>query len=100
MSDLPLLIKRVMTHGVTVYPYQLNTILKKYEVYKIPDDILSKLKEGDIKKYVKALYLSGQEMAGDWSEGHRLLGELGFERVERVVGHRIYISMVYKQEVL
>ena len=98
MTDLPMLIKRIMAYGVKVYPHTLSTILKKCEVYKIPEDTLSKLKEDEIKKYVNALYLSGCEMAGDWTEGHKLLGELGFEKVKRVDGHRVYVSMVYKQE--
>jgi len=95
MADLPALAERCLTFGVVILPYQQASVFKKYEQYKIPDDQLNHLKKLDLEMYVKALYLSSQEMAGDWTRGHELLEELGFERKERREGHRVFISMVY-----
>jgi hypothetical protein len=95
MINLPTLIERCLTFGVVILPYQQKSVLIKYEQYKIPDDQLNHLKKPDLETYIKALYLSSQEMAGDWTRGHALLKELGFERKERQEGHRVFISMVY-----
>ena len=92
---LPVLVERCLTFGVVILPYQQASVFRKYEQYKIPDEQLNHLKKPDLEIYVKALYLSSQEMAGDWTRGHALLKELGFERKERTEGHRSFISMVY-----
>ena len=95
---LPELIKRCLTFGVVILPYQQGSVLHKYGQYKIPDDKLNYLNKSDLEKYVNGLHLSNQEMAGDWTRGHDLLIELGFERKERKEGHRTFVSMVYKDE--
>lgn len=95
MDKLPALVERCLTFGVVILPYQQASVLKKYEQYKIPDDKLKYLKKPELEMYVKALYLSSQEMAGDWTRGHELLKELGFERKERKEGHRTFVSLVH-----
>lgn len=94
-ADLPMIIKRALTYGIKIYPYQLKTILKQYESHKIPDGPLLQMGSAEIDKYISALYLCGQEMAGDWTKGHELLKELGFEKKERREGHRVFVNMVY-----
>lgn len=95
MSKLPTLVERCLTFGVIILPYQQSSVLRRYEQNKIPDNALVLLGKNDLDKYVKALYLSSQEMAGDWTRGHELLKELGFKRKERTEGHRTFVSMVY-----
>lgn len=92
---LPMIIKRCLAHGVKIYPHQLGAVLKQYEKNKIPDEILTHMKIRDLEDYVKALYLSGCEMAGDWTEGHKMLKKLGFTEKRREEGHRTFVSMVY-----
>jgi len=95
MSRLPVIIERCLALGVVVYPYQLYSVLTEYERYRLPNAYLNKLDKADLQKYVKGLYLSNQEAAYDWTRGHELLKELGFERKERTEGHRTFVSMVY-----
>ena len=95
MDKLPALVERCLTFGVVILPYQQASVFKRYEQYKIPDDELMYLKKDDLEMYVKGLYLSAQEMAGDWTRGHEILKELGFNRKERKEGHRTFVSMVY-----
>ena len=98
MSNLPVLIKRCLTYGIVIYPFQLDTILRMYDKYQIPDDELNNLSPSCVKDYVKALNLSGQEMARDWTQGHKLLEQLGFEKKERKEGHRCFVTMKYTKE--
>ncbi len=96
MNDLPVLIKRCLALGVKILPFAINDILHQYEDKKIPDDALWKLSQEMLETYIKALYLSAQESACDWTKGHALLEEeLGFQRIERKEGHRVFVSMVY-----
>ena len=92
---IPMLIRRCLVHGIKIYPHQIDTVLRKYDKYKIPDEVLSRMEARDLEDYVKGLYLSGCEMAGDWTDGHQLLKKLGFTEKKREEGHRTYISMVY-----
>ena len=34
-------------------------------------------------------------MSRDWSKGHELLKELGFEEITRTEGHRSFVSLVF-----
>ena len=95
MCELPMIIKRALVYGIRIYPHQLKTVLREYDSHKIPDETLSKLKSDEVEKYVHALYLCGQDMAGDWTKGHKLLKELGFKKQERSEGHRTFVKMVY-----
>ena len=90
-----MLIKRCLTYGVKIYPYQLDQVLSQYQEKKVPHEILSIFNEDQIKKYVKALYLCGEEMSIDWGKGHELMKELGFETIERRNGHRVIMSLVF-----
>jgi len=72
-----MIIKRCLTYGIKISPYQLNTVLNQYEIKKIPDNILADFNGLQVEKYVKGLYLCGQEMAYDWTKGHEILKELG-----------------------
>lgn len=92
---LPMLIKRCLAYGIDIIPTQLNSIMLQYEKQNIPDDVLVLMKKDCVKSYVKALYLSAQWEAGDWSRGHNMLIDLGFERVEREEGHRCFVSLVW-----
>ena len=92
---LPMLIKRCLAYGIQIIPIQLKYIVLQYEKYQIPDDVLSMMNRNYLESYVKALYLSGQSEARDWSLAHEMLIDLGFERVERKEGHRCFVSLVW-----
>jgi hypothetical protein len=96
MSDLPMLIKRCLTHGIQMLPIQIDSVLSQYDLKKIPDDTLSVLPRDQLEKYVKALWYCSIEEASYWSRGHDILLELGFTKVERVEGHRCFISFVWE----
>lgn len=95
--EIPMLLKRCLTYGVIILPYQLDIVLDQYKNREIPDNILSKLSKIDLEKYVKGLWLCGQEMSRDWSKGYDLLKELGFEEVKKTVGHRSFMSLIFKK---
>ena len=92
---IPMIIKRCLVHGVKIYPHQFDTVLKQYDKKKIPDEILAHMEKRDLEDYVYGLYLSGCEMAGDWTNGHNILKKLGFTEKKRKQGHRVFISLVY-----
>jgi hypothetical protein len=94
--DLPFLIKRCLTHGVVILPYALDSVLSRYELNQIPDDVLGKFNKDELDRYVKALYLCTCEMAREWTEGHEILKELGFHEKRREEGHRVFLSLEYK----
>ena len=56
-----------------------------------------KIINNELEKYVKGLWLCGQEMSRDWSKGHELLKELGFEETVKTVGHRSFVSLIFKK---
>lgn len=95
MKALPTIIERALTYGIRIYPHELNIVLAQYERNTIPDYVLVKMPEDQLRKYINGLYLCGCESAGDWTQGHRLLQELGFGVVKRDEGHRSFISLVY-----
>lgn len=99
MTELPMLIKRCLAFGIAISPYMLHRVLSRYEMNKIPYDVLANLSKEDVAKYVRALYLSSCEFAIDWSKGHDMLMELGFTKVERKEAHRTFISLEYNQEI-
>lgn len=100
VEDLPMLIKRCLTFGIEILPYQLKGVLRQYNQKKIPDDILAKLDKPKLQEYVKGLYYSSCEMAGDWTKGHEILKTLGFNEVERREGHRVFVSLQYEPPVI
>jgi len=93
--ELSMLIKRCLTYGVQVYPHEQEAVLRKYEQYKIPDDKLAELNKDGLKKYVRGLYLLGQEMSNDWTRGHRYLKELGFIEKTRKDGHSYSVRLEF-----
>ena len=96
MTELPMLIKRALTFGVSISPYQLRGVLKEYESKKIPDEILSQLSKGSVRSYIQALYDCSREEVSYWSRGHDILiNTFGFKRVEKVEGHRVFVSLEY-----
>jgi hypothetical protein len=95
MSDLPMLIKRCLTYQIRILPFELNSVLRQYELKKIPDDALSILPKDQLEKYVKALWYCSMEEAFYWSRGHDMLLEIGFTKAEKVEGHRCFISFVW-----
>ena len=96
MEDtIPMLIRRCLTHQVRIFPYQLRGVLNEYNNKKIPDESLSVLSEENLKIYVRGLYLSSCESAGEWTEGHEKLKKLGFVEKTREVGHRSFVSLVW-----
>jgi len=92
---IPMIIKRCLVHRVKIYPHELDTVLNQYEKKKIPDEIIAHMEPRDLEDYVRGLYLSGCEMAGDWTAGHNMLKKLGFSEKRREDGHRTFISLVY-----
>lgn len=98
MNEVNTLVKRCLTYGVVIPPYQQGTVFRKYQELPIPDKVLNDLNKEDLTKYVKGLYLSSCEMAGDWSRGHDTLKSLGFKEVIRKEGHRNFIGLVFDEE--
>jgi hypothetical protein len=94
---IPMLIKRCLTFGVKILPHELSGILKRYEKSKIPDEVLAKMTEVDLKEYVRALYLCSCEMAGDWQRGMEIIKKFGFTEERLEVGHRVFLSLKYNQ---
>lgn len=90
-----MLIQRCLTYGVKIYPYQLKRILTQYEYKKVPDEKMAIFNALQTEKYVKALYLCGEEMSRDWSRGHELLKEIGFEETTRIEGNRSFVSLSF-----
>lgn len=90
-----MLIKRCLTYGIKIYPHQLDLILKEYERHKVPDEKLAVFNGLQTEKYVRGLYLCGQEMACDWTRGNELLKELGFKESIRKCDNRSFVSMVF-----
>jgi len=85
--------------GVEIKSYQKGRI--DTMSYTLPDKILRTLTKEQLEKYIRACWCCGSEHAGGydgWVKGHELLKELGFERKERSVGHRTFVSMVYSPE--
>lgn len=95
-KELPMLVKRCLAHGVTILPVFLSGIMDQYERKRIPDNDLSTMLKKDLETYVRGLYKSSCEMAGDWTEGHRILKGLGFVEQQRKDGHRVFISLVWE----
>ena len=89
------LINRLLSHGVRVLPFERSTIMAGHLRYRIPDSVLVMLSKDDLTKYIRGLYLSAQESAGDWTRGHKLLEGLGFKKIERAEGHRVFISLAW-----
>lgn len=56
-SEIPLLLKRCLTYGVIILPYQLNIILNQSESKNIPDEILSKLDKLELEKYIRFMVM-------------------------------------------
>jgi hypothetical protein len=96
MQELPMLIKRCLVHQVQILPYALNSVLRQYEIKKVPDEILAEVDELFLKQYVHGLYLCDQEMAGDWTRGHDKLQELGFVKLDRREGHRVFVRLEWE----
>ncbi len=96
--EFPVLLKRCLVFGVTILPHQLDSILKQYELKKIPNDDLSKLSGEDLKNYTHGLYLCNQEMSRDWTKGHDILKGLGFEEKKRLEGGRSFVSLVFNKK--
>ncbi len=94
-NNLPVLVRRALVHGIAIYPIMLNAVMTQYEKYKMPDKVLENLSRTDLMKYIDGLHLCSREAAGDWVRGHAALIELGFEKHERVDGHRCFISLQY-----
>ena len=92
---IPMIIKRCLVHQIKIYPHQLGTVLNQYEKYKIPDDVVAHLDPLDLENYVKGLYLSGQEMSRDWTDGFEILKTLGFAEKKRTEGHRAFLQLEY-----
>lgn len=92
---MELLIKKCLDYGIKIHPYQRKTVLSQYEIKKVPDDKLEAFSAEQVEKYVKALYLCGEEMAKDWTKGHEMLKELGFKGITRKEGSRSFVSLVF-----
>lgn len=93
--ELSMLIKRCLTYGVKIYPFQLNSVLRQYELKKVSDEKLELFDAEQMNKYVKALCLCDEEMANEWTKGHAILKELGFEEIERKEGMRVFVSLIF-----
>lgn len=95
-DEIPMLIKRCLTYGIRIYPYELAPTLKEYRDKQIPDNALADLPKKELTAYVNGLYLCSLESAKAWSEGHEILKTLGFESVERRSKCRAFVSLKYK----
>lgn len=94
--DLPVLIERCLTHSVQLLPYQQYSVIKQYELKKIPDDVVNKFDKITLEKYTNALFLCDQEMSRDWVEGHDILKTMGFVESRQSEGHRVYVSLKWE----
>ena len=94
-GDIPMVIRRCLTHSVQIYPYKLDTVLRMSEQFKIPDKDLEKFDSLTLKAYIEGLYYSGQEFARDWGRGHNILESIGFVKEEIQQGHRSYIKLFW-----
>tara|TARA_R110000765_G_scaffold244631_9_gene346881 strand:- start:194 stop:595 length:402 start_codon:yes stop_codon:yes gene_type:complete len=90
-----ILVVKALAHGIKIYPYQLKTVLRQSIAKPIPDKVIDSVSPEFIKEYIEALYLCGQEMAGDWTRGHTMLKSLGFVERSRKEGHRNFVSLQY-----
>ena len=97
--ELPPLISRCLSQGIQISTYEQRSVLKRYDQYKMPDNLLNKLSKDDIIRYVKGLCLSGVEDAIGWSKGHSILKSLGFVETQRREGHRVFVRLSYPTEV-
>jgi hypothetical protein len=95
-TEIPTLVKRCLTHGVVISPYQLDLVLDRYAKFMMPDDVLNKLGKQVLAAYVKGLYLCSLEMASDWNHGYTILKGLGFTEESVRQGHRSFVTLVYK----
>ena len=93
--EIPMFIKRCLTYGVKIYPYQLKTILLMAEKYNIPDEKMMEFNHEKTETYINGLYLSGQEMSNDWCRGHDMLKSIGFKYAKQEEGHRSFVSLHY-----
>ena len=98
MNEIPMLIRRCLANGITVYPYELGIVLEEYEKRKMPDEALVKLDRDKLMEYIKGLLLCAEEMARDWTRGHEILIGLGFTEVSRGEGHRTFKNVVWIKE--
>lgn len=98
VQDLPMLVKRCLAHQVQILPFELPSVLRRFERFAIPDEALKTLNRDQLTLYVRGLYLSGQESAGEWSRGLEKLMDLGFQKTERSEGHRSFVSLVWPSE--
>jgi len=63
----------------------------------LTDDEKLKLTSDNLELYEKAVRYCGNEHAGGydgWSEGHKILKELGWVEHRREEGHRVFVSLV------
>lgn len=97
-DELPMLIIKLLAHGIKVSPFQLPYILKMYDIYHIPDKELDRLNMPTLDAYQEGLYYSGQDGAGDWTRGHNILESIGFTKVKRRDGHRIFTKLIWDNE--
>ena len=93
--EIPMFIKRCLTYGVKIYPYQLKTILLMAEKYNIQDEKMMEFNHEKTETYINGLYLSGQEMSNDWCRGHDMLKSIGFKETTREEVHRSFVSLHY-----
>ena len=92
---IPMFIQRCLTYGIQIYPYQLSSILEKETIYSIPDEIIIKFKEDEIRQYINGLYLSSMYAACDWGKGLEILKNLGFTETKTEQGHRSFVTLNY-----
>ena len=93
-----MLISRMLTLGIVCFDHRQNGVFKSYAKMPIPDESLKMLSREALEFYIQALYLCSCEDAGDWSKGHDMLETIGFKKIRRDAGHRVFIRMEYRGE--
>jgi len=93
-----MLISRMLALGVVCLAHRQNGVLKSYAKMPIPEEKLKGLNHEDLEFYARALYFCACEAAGDWSRGQSMLETIGFKKVSREDGHRVFTIMEYRGE--
>lgn len=98
--EISVFIRKCLTYGIQIHPFNQRQVIEASEKYKIPDDELTVFSEVAMRIYVNALYLTTCEDANSWTAGLSKLKKLGFKDQIREEGHRHFVTVVWPEEVI
>jgi len=91
-----MLISRMLDFGVMCPTFMQGGVFKSYAKMPIPDEKLVMMDHEELVFYTRSLYLCSCESARDWAKGHSRLETIGFKKISREAGHRVFTSMEYR----